>query len=143
MLDFVWRGMSAFPHAEFFLSWMLVLLTVLFASTLIIMVAQIVTDAFSIEHMFDPARFYHLVFVFPVMCLFLLIRFGIQRRDKMEFLVFSFTRWEQRIVQWLGLYFNEDYTEVTYQNMFGAKWEGADCTTTVYRRKLEQDTDRG
>lgn len=143
MFDFVWRGMNAFPHAEFFLSWILVLLSLLVASTLIITIAQIVTDAFSIEHMFDPARFYHLVLVFPVMCLFMLIRFGIQRRDKMEFLVFSFTRWEKHIVHWLGFCFDEDFDSVTYQNMFGATWEGATCTTTVYRRKLEQDTDRG
>lgn len=139
MFDFIWRGMSAFPHAEFFLSWLLVLLSVLVASTLVIMIAQIVTDAFSIDHVCDPTRVYHLVFVFPVMCLFMLIRFGIQRRDKMEFLVFSFTKWEEHIVHWLGFRFNEDYTEVTYQNAFGAKWEGADCTTTVYRNK----TDRG
>ena len=138
MFDFVWRGMNAFPHAEFFLSWILVLLTVLIASTLIIMVAHIVTDAFNIEHIFDPTRLYHLVFVFPVMCLFMLIRFGIQRRDKMEFLVFSFTRWEEHIVHWLGFYFDEDFDSVTYQNMFGATWEGATCTTTVYRRKPDR-----
>ena len=138
MFDFVWRGMNAFPHAEFFLSWILVLLSLLVASTLIITIAQIVTDAFSIEHMFDPARLYHLVFVFPVMCVFLLIRFEIQRRDKMEFLVFSFTSWEEHIVRWLGFDFDEEFDEVTYQNMFGAKWEGADCTTTVYRRKQDR-----
>lgn len=124
---------TTIPSVMGFLCLVFLLLLILIGSSVLIMIAHIITDAFSVEHLFDPIRAYHLIFIFPIMLLFLLIRFGIQRRDQMEFLFFEFTIWEAKIVRSMGYTFKEDYSKVEYQNAFGARWEGADCTTTVYR----------
>lgn len=124
---------STFPSIMGFLCLVLLLILILVGSSFLIMLAHIITDAFSVEHLFDPFRVYHFIFIFPIMLLFLLIRFGIQRRDQMEFYFFEFTNWEAKIVRSMGYTFKEDYTTVEYQNAFGARWEGADCTTTVFR----------
>ena len=124
---------TTIPSIMGFLSLVLLLLLILIGSSVLIMLALIITDAFSPEHVFDPMRVYHFIFIFPIMLLFLLIRFGIQRRDQMEFYFFSFTNWEAAIVRSMGYTFKEDYITVEYQNVFGARWEGADCTTTVFR----------
>lgn len=130
---YMMNQITTIPSAMGFLSLFLLLLLILVGSSALIMLAHVITDAFSIEHLFDPMRAYHLIFIFPIMLMFLLIRFGIQRRDQMEFYCFEFTNWEAKIVRSMGYTFKEDYTTVEYQNAFGARWEGADCTTTVFR----------
>jgi hypothetical protein len=107
---------------------------VLLLTSLALMLINIVFDCFSVEHCWDPFRFAHLVTIFPVMLLFIVFRFYVQRRTKMTFYVFAFTQWERPIIEWLGWGFSEHYWTVEYQNAFGAKWEGADLDTTVYRR---------
>ncbi len=124
---------TTIPSIMGFMSLVCLLLIILIGSSVLIALALIITDSFSPEHVFDPCRVYHFIFIFPVMLLFLLIRFGIQRRDQMEFYCFEFTNWEAAIVRSMGYTFKEDYTTVEYQNAFGARWEGADCTTTVFR----------
>ena len=124
---------ATIPSVMGFLCLVFLLLVILIGSSFLIMLAHIITDAFSVDHLFDPIRAYHLIFIFPIMLLFLLIRFGIQRRAQMEFYFFSFTKWEAKIVRSMGYTFKEDYITVEYQNAFGARWEGADCTTTVFR----------
>ena len=107
---------------------------VLLLASLAIMLINIVFDCFSVDHIWDPFRFAHLVTIFPVMLLFIVLRFYVQRRTKMTFYMFSFSQWERPIIEWLGWGFSEHYWTVEFQNMFGAKWEGADLDTTVYRR---------
>ena len=124
---------TTIPSVMGFLCLVLLLILILVGSSFLIMLAHIITDAFSIEHLFDPCRVYHFIFIFPIMLLFLLIRFGIQRRNQMEFYFFGFTNWEAKIIRSMGYTFKEDYITVEYQNAFGARWEGADCTTTVFR----------
>ena len=46
---------------------------------------------------------------------------------------------ERPIIEWLGWGFSEHYWTVQYQNAFGARWEGADLDTTVYRRPDDVD----
>lgn len=133
LIEYVFNCISNFPSVLSIVCIMFVALCIWLIATVIIMILHEVTDAFSVDHIFDPLRVYHFIFVFPIMCLFMLIRFGIQRRDKMEFDILEFTKWEAALVRKLGYSFNEEYTTVQYQNNFGAKWEGADCTTTVYR----------
>ena len=115
---------TTIPSVMGFLCLVLLLILILVGSSFLIMLAHIITDAFSIEHLFDPCRVYHFIFIFPIMLLFLLIRFGIQRRDQMEFYFFSFTTWEAKLVRSMGYTFKEDYITVEYQNAFGARWEG-------------------
>lgn len=131
--EYVINQIGTLPSVTGVMCLFLLLLVIWMVSTLLIILANIITDAFSVDHMFDPARVYHFVFIFPIMLLFIGIRFGIQRRDYMEFLCFSFTNWEAVLVRKMGYTFKEDYTAVEYQNAFGARWEGADCTTTVFR----------
>lgn len=99
-----------------------------------IMIFDVIFDCFSVDHAWDPFRAAHLLLVFPIMLLFIVLRFYIQRRTKMRFYFFEFSSWERPIIEWLGWGFSEHYWTVEYQNMFGAKWEGADVDTTVYRR---------
>lgn len=113
-------------------------IVLLFAS-LFIMLVNIVFDCFSVDHIWDPFRVAHLVTIFPVMLLFIVFRFYVQRRTKMTFCVFSFSSWERPIIEWLGWGFSEHYWTIEFQNMFGAKWEGADLDTTVYRRPDDVD----
>lgn len=134
MFNFYMTSLTAFPAFNFWLCLISLLLFIEIGSMTLIALASIITDAFSIAHMFDPVRVYHFIFIFPVMCLFMLLRFTIQRREKMQFLVFSFSKWEAVLVKWRGFSFDEEYFTVEYQNNFGAKWKGADCTTTVYSR---------
>jgi hypothetical protein len=103
------------------------------------MIFDVIFDCFSVDHAWDPFRVVHLLIVFPIMLLFIVLRFYIQRRTKMTFYVFEFSKWERPIIEWLGWGFSEHYWTVTYQNMFGAKWEGADLDTTVYRRPDDVD----
>lgn len=112
---------------------------VLLLSSLFIMLINVIFDCFSVDHIADPFRFAHLVTIFPVMLMFIVLRFYIQRRTKMTFYMFSFTKWERTIIEWLGWGFSEHYWTVEYQNAFGAKWEGADLDTTVYRRPDDAD----
>lgn len=102
--------------------------------SLAIMIFDVIFDCFSVDHVWDPFRVAHLLLVFPIMLLFIVLRFYIQRRTKMTFYVFEFSTWERPIIEWMGWGFTEHYWTVTCQNMFGAKWEGADVDTTVYRR---------
>ncbi len=102
--------------------------------SLAIMIFDVIFDCFSVDHVWDPFRVAHLLLVFPIMLLFVVLRFYIQRRTKMTFYVFEFSTWERPIIEWMGWGFTEHYWTVTCQNMFGAKWEGADVDTTVYRR---------
>ena len=102
--------------------------------SLAIMIFDVIFDCFSVDHAWDPFRAAHLLLVFPIMLLFIVLRFYIQRRTKMRFYFFEFSSWERPIIEWLGWGFSEHYWTVEYQNMFGAKWEGADVDTTVYRR---------
>lgn len=108
-------------------------------ASLFIMLINVVFDCFSVDHIWDPYRVAHLVTIFPVMLMFIVLRFYIQRRAKMKFYVFAFTKWERPIIEWLGWGFSEHYWTVQYQNMFGAKWDGADIDTTVYRRPADVD----
>ena len=112
---------------------------VLLLTSLAIMLVNVVLDCFSVDHIWDPFRVAHLVTIFPIMLLFIVFRFCIQRRTKMKFYVFAFSKWERPIIEWLGWGFSEHYWTITYQNMFGAKWEGADLDTTVYRRPDDVD----
>lgn len=112
---------------------------VLLLASLALMLINIVFDCFSVDHIWDPFRFAHLVTIFPVMLLFIVFRFYVQRRTKMTFYMFSFSQWERPIIEWLGWGFSEHYWTVEFQNMFGAKWEGADLDTTVYRRPDDVD----
>ena len=112
---------------------------VLLLASLAIMLINIVFDCFSVDHIWDPFRFAHLVTIFPVMLLFIVLRFYVQRRTKMTFYMFSFSQWERPIIEWLGWGFSEHYWTIEFQNMFGAKWEGADLDTTVYRRPDDVD----
>ena len=112
---------------------------VILLSSLSIMLINVVFDCFSVDHIWDPYRVAHLVTIFPVMLMFIVLRFYIQRRTKMKFYVFSFTKWERPIIEWLGWGFSEHYWTVQYQNAFGARWEGADLDTTVYRRPDDVD----
>jgi len=112
---------------------------VLLLASLFIMLLDAILDCGLVEHAFDPFRVVHLVTIFPVMLLFIVLRFYVQRRTKMKFYVFAFSKWERPIIEWLGWGFSEHYWTVTYQNMFGAKWEGADLDTTVYRRPDDVD----
>jgi hypothetical protein len=112
---------------------------VLLLASLTIMIFDVIFDCFSVDHAWDPFRVVHLLIVFPIMLLFIVLRFYIQRRTKMTFYVFEFSKWERPIIEWLGWGFSEHYWTVTYQNMFGAKWEGADLDTTVYRRPDDVD----
>ena len=137
MLEFIIRSLETFPSMNACLALTLIALAGLILPTLLITLAQINTDAFSVDHMFDPVRVYHFIFIFPLMCIMMLIRFGIQHRDKMYFFIFEFTTWETSLVHRIGLWIKEDYMSVTYQNAFGAKFDGADCTTTVYRHRPE------
>lgn len=104
-----------------------------------IMIFDVIFDCFSVDHVWDPFRAAHLLLVFPIMLLFIVLRFYIQRRTKMKFYFFEFSTWERPIIEWLGWGFSEHYWTVTCQNMFGAKWEGADLDTTVYRRPDDVD----
>ena len=99
-----------------------------------IMIFDVIFDCFSVDHAWDPFRAAHLLLVFPIMLLFIVLRFYIQRRTKMKFYFFEFSKWERPIIEWLGWGFTEHYWTVECQNVFGAKWEGADVDTTVYRR---------
>ncbi|WP_405328211.1 hypothetical protein [Fibrobacter sp.] len=112
---------------------------VLLLTSLVLMLINIVFDCFSVDHIWDPFRFAHLVTIFPVMLLFIVFRFYVQRRTKMTFYMFSFSQWERPIIEWLGWGFSEHYWTIEFQNMFGAKWEGADLDTTVYRRPDDVD----
>ena len=107
---------------------------VLLLASLLIMLLDVILDCGLVEHSFDPFRVVHLVTIFPVMLLFIVFRFYVQRRTKMKFYFFEFSKWERPIIEWLGWGFSEHYWTVEYQNAFGAKWEGADVDTTVYRR---------
>lgn len=134
MIDFYMTSLAAFPAFKFWMGLISLLLFIWLGSMTLIALASIITDAFSIDHAFDPGRVYHFIFIFPIMCLFMWLRFTIQRRDEMRFLAFSFSKWEAALVKRWGFSFEEEYYTVEYQNNFGAKWEGADCTTTVYSR---------
>lgn len=112
---------------------------VLLLISLALMIIDVVFDCFSVDHVWDPFRIAHLVLIFPVMLLFIVLRFYIQRRTKMTFYVFAFSTWERPIIEWFGWGFSEHYWTITCQNMFGAKWEGADLDTTVYRRPDDVD----
>lgn len=112
---------------------------VLLLASLALMLINIVFDCFSVDHIWDPFRFAHLVTIFPVMLLFIVFRFYVQRRTKMKFYMFAFSQWERPIIEWFGWGFSEHYWTVEFQNMFGAKWEGADLDTTVYRRPDDVD----
>jgi len=105
--------------------------------SLAIMIFDVIFDCFSVDHVWDPFRVAHLLLVFPIMLLFIVLRFYIQRRTKMTFYLFEFSTWERPIIEWLGWGFSEHYWTVTCQNMFGAKWDGADVDTTVYRRQSD------
>ena len=102
--------------------------------SLAIMIFDVIFDCFSVDHVWDPFRAAHILLIFPIMLLFIVLRFYIQRRTKMTFYFFEFTSWEVPIIKWLGYGFHEDFWEYECQNAFGAKWEGVDCTTDVYRR---------
>lgn len=107
--------------------------------SLAIMLINVVFDCFSVDHIWDPFRVAHLVTIFPVMLLFIVFRFYVQRRTKMKFYAFAFSKWERPIIEWLGWGFSEHYWTLTCQNMFGAKWKGVDLDTTVYRRPDDVD----
>lgn len=112
---------------------------VLLLISLAIMIVDVIFDCGLVGHVEDPFRLAHLVTIFPIMLLFIVLRFHIQRRTKMKFYVFAFTKWERPIIERMGYGFSEHYWTVGYQNMFGARWEGADLDTTVYRRSDDVD----
>jgi hypothetical protein len=124
--------------AKLFMTVGLVFLGLLLVS-FAIMIFDVIFDCFSVDHVGDPFRVAHLLLVFPIMLLFIVLRFYIQRRTKMKFYFFEFSKWERPIIEWLGWGFSEHYWTVEYQNVFGAKWEGADLDTTVYRRPDDVD----
>lgn len=112
---------------------------VLLLASLSIILLDVILDCGLTAHAFDPFCAAHLVTIFPVMLMFICLRFYVQRRTKMKFYFFEFTKWERRIIEWMGWGFTEHYWTVECQNMFGAKWEGADLDTTVYRRPDDVD----
>lgn len=77
----------------------------------------------------------HFIVVFSVMLAFLLLRFKLQKRNECVFYYFEFTDFEADIIRKMGFDFECDSDEYTVQNVFGAKWERIDTTTTVFRRK--------
>ena len=84
---------------------------------------------------FWPLDTIHFIVVFPVMLAFLTLRFKLQKRDECIFFFFEFSDWEANIVRKMGYDFECDDEEYSVQNVFGAKWERIDTTTTVFRRK--------
>lgn len=134
--------MQCIETAPLVLQIILIALGVFMVLTLIslaLLIIDVVFDCFSVDHIWDPFRVAHLVTIFPVMLLFIVFRFCIQRRTKMKFYVFAFSKWEQPIIEWIGWGFSEHYWTVEFQNAFGAKWDGADLDTTVYRRPDDVD----
>ena len=77
-----------------------------------IMIFDVIFDCFSVDHVEDPFRVAHLLLVFPIMLLFIVLRFYIQRRTKMKFYFFEFSKWERPIIEWLGWGFTEHYWTV-------------------------------
>ena len=77
----------------------------------------------------------HFIAVFPVMLAFLTLRFKLQKRKECVFYFFEFSDIEANIVRKMGYDFECDDEEYSVQNVFGAKWERIDTTTTVFRRK--------
>lgn len=77
----------------------------------------------------------HFIVVFPVMLAFLTLRFKLQKRKECVFYFFEFSDIEANIVRKMGYDFECDDEEYSVQNVFGAKWERIDTTTTVFRRK--------
>lgn len=77
----------------------------------------------------------HFIAVFPVMLAFLMLRFKLQKRKECVFYFFEFSDIEANIVRKMGYDFECFDVEYTVQNVFGAKWERIDTTTTVFRRK--------
>lgn len=77
----------------------------------------------------------HFIVVFPVMLAFLTLRFKLQKRNECVFYYFEFSDIEADIIRKMGYDFECDDDEYTVQNVFGAKWERIDTTTTVFRRK--------
>jgi len=84
---------------------------------------------------FWPLDTAHFVLVFPVMLMFMCLRFKMQHRNEMIFYFFEFSDIEANIVRKMGYDFECDDEEYSVQNVFGAKWERIDTTTTVFRRK--------
>lgn len=77
----------------------------------------------------------HFIAVFPVMLAFLTLRFRLQKRKECVFYFFEFSDIEANIIRKMGYDFECDDEEYSVQNVFGAKWERIDTTTTVFRRK--------
>ena len=77
----------------------------------------------------------HFIAVFPVMLAFLTLRFKLQKRKECVFFFFEFSDIEANIIRKMGYDFECDDEEYSVQNVFGAKWERIDTTTTVFRRK--------
>ena len=77
----------------------------------------------------------HFIAVFPVMLAFLTLRFKLQKRKECVFYFFEFSDIEANIIRKMGYDFECDDEEYSVQNVFGAKWERIDTTTTVFRRK--------
>jgi hypothetical protein len=77
----------------------------------------------------------HFIVVFPVMLAFLTLRFKLQKRKECVFYFFEFSDIEANIIRKMGYDFECDDEEYSVQNVFGAKWERIDTTTTVFRRK--------
>ena len=77
----------------------------------------------------------HFIVVFPIMLAFLTLRFKLQKRKECVFYFFKFSDIEANIVRKMGYDFECDDEEYSVQNVFGAKWERIDTTTTVFRRK--------
>lgn len=77
----------------------------------------------------------HFIVVFPVMLAFLMLRFKLQKRKECVFYFFEFSDIEANIIRKMGYDFECDDEEYSVQNVFGAKWERIDTTTTVFRRK--------
>lgn len=76
----------------------------------------------------------HFIVIFPVMLAFLTLRFKLQKRKECVFYYFEFSDIEANIIRKMGYDFECDDEEYTVQNVFGAKWERIDTTTTVFRR---------
>ena len=77
----------------------------------------------------------HFIVVFPIMLAFLTLRFKLQKRKECVFYFFEFSDIEANIIRKMGYDFECDDEEYSVQNVFGAKWERIDTTTTVFRRK--------
>lgn len=77
----------------------------------------------------------HFIIIFPIMLAFLMLRFKMQKRKECIFYFFEFSDIEANIVRKMGYDFECDDEEYSVQNVFGAKWERIDTTTTVFRRK--------